>query len=262
MSLDLTDDKSTLVQVMAWCRQATSHYLSQCWPRFMSPYGVTRSQWVNSYTAIIWTSIARWNSQPYIPIGSRLSGHPSANIRPRSTDISCNLGVLTSVCNMYIFKHVQKINSVALYKTAVSLLQSPMETLQSCTKPLTSRLLDMCLDLWLFTHVDPSTAPSRKEEDLPCTKHLTLTKGKQSSTTSALPTTPIVAANSEDKTEKLTGKRQRRQRQHHNSISKDDEKKVIKKNFFDFYCAVNLKCLYLAEYCYSCCFSGNKTSMQ
>ena len=26
----LTDDKSTLVQVMAWCRQATSHYMSQC----------------------------------------------------------------------------------------------------------------------------------------------------------------------------------------------------------------------------------------
>ena len=25
--------------VMAWCRQATSHYLSQCWPRSMSPYG-------------------------------------------------------------------------------------------------------------------------------------------------------------------------------------------------------------------------------
>ena len=33
MSLDFTDDQSTLVQVMAWCRQATSHYLSQCWPR-------------------------------------------------------------------------------------------------------------------------------------------------------------------------------------------------------------------------------------
>ena len=29
MSLELADDKSTLVQVMAWCRQATSHYLSQ-----------------------------------------------------------------------------------------------------------------------------------------------------------------------------------------------------------------------------------------
>ena len=42
----VTDDKSTLVHVMAWCRQATSHYLSQCWPRSMSPYGVTRLQWV------------------------------------------------------------------------------------------------------------------------------------------------------------------------------------------------------------------------
>ena len=48
MSTDLTDDKSTLVQVMAWSHQATSHYLSQCWPRSMSPYGVTRPQWVNS----------------------------------------------------------------------------------------------------------------------------------------------------------------------------------------------------------------------
>ena len=46
MALDLTDDKSTLVQVMAWCCQATSHYLSQCWPRSMSQNGVTRPQWV------------------------------------------------------------------------------------------------------------------------------------------------------------------------------------------------------------------------
>ena len=44
-SLDLSDDKSTLVQVMAWCRQATSHYLIQCWPRSLPPYGVTRPKW-------------------------------------------------------------------------------------------------------------------------------------------------------------------------------------------------------------------------
>ena len=44
-SLDFTDDQLTLVQVMAWCRQATSHYLSQCWPRSLSPYGITRPQW-------------------------------------------------------------------------------------------------------------------------------------------------------------------------------------------------------------------------
>ena len=59
MTLGLTDDKSTLVQVMAWCRQATSHYLSQCWPCSMLPYGVTRPQWVK-YTryqspSCVWT---------------------------------------------------------------------------------------------------------------------------------------------------------------------------------------------------------------
>ena len=42
--MDHTYDQSTLVQVMAWCHQATSHYLSQCWPRFLSPYGVTKPE--------------------------------------------------------------------------------------------------------------------------------------------------------------------------------------------------------------------------
>ena len=53
MSLDFTDDQSTLVQVMAWCRQATSHYLSRCRPRSPSPYGVTRPQWVNNKVSSI-----------------------------------------------------------------------------------------------------------------------------------------------------------------------------------------------------------------
>ena len=47
MSLDFTDDQSTLVQVMACCVTATSHYLNQCWYKPMLPYGITRPQWVN-----------------------------------------------------------------------------------------------------------------------------------------------------------------------------------------------------------------------
>ena len=31
-----SDDKSTLFLVIAWCRRATGHYPSQCWPRFIS----------------------------------------------------------------------------------------------------------------------------------------------------------------------------------------------------------------------------------
>ena len=41
MPVDLIDNLSTLGQVMAWCHQATSHYLIQCWPRFM---GATSGQ--------------------------------------------------------------------------------------------------------------------------------------------------------------------------------------------------------------------------
>ena len=55
MPMDLTDDKSTLVQIMAWCRQATSHYLSQCWPRSLSPYGVIRPQWVKAIMDMVMT---------------------------------------------------------------------------------------------------------------------------------------------------------------------------------------------------------------
>ena len=44
MPLNLTNEKSTFVQAMAWCCHATSHHLSQC---SVSQYGVTRPQWVN-----------------------------------------------------------------------------------------------------------------------------------------------------------------------------------------------------------------------
>ena len=43
------DDKSTLVQVMAWCHQAASHYLSHCWPRSILSSGITRPQWVKTF---------------------------------------------------------------------------------------------------------------------------------------------------------------------------------------------------------------------
>ena len=48
-SMDLTNDKLTLVQVMAWCREATSHYLSQCWSRSLLPYGVIWPKWVKMF---------------------------------------------------------------------------------------------------------------------------------------------------------------------------------------------------------------------
>ena len=45
---DTTNNRSTLAWAMAWCR----HNLNQCWPRSMSPYGVTRPLWINSSTSL------------------------------------------------------------------------------------------------------------------------------------------------------------------------------------------------------------------
>ena len=45
---------------MAWYRQAASHYLSQCWPRSLSPYGVTRPQWVKITTISPRGQRVRW----------------------------------------------------------------------------------------------------------------------------------------------------------------------------------------------------------
>ena len=64
MPRDLTDDKSTLVQVMAWCLMATSHYLSQCWLSSLSPYGITRPQWVIFFVIVI-GSPCKWNLQTF-----------------------------------------------------------------------------------------------------------------------------------------------------------------------------------------------------
>ena len=58
-----TNNKSTLVQVMAWCRRATSHYLGQCWLRSLSPHGVTRPQWVKSviFKLLLWIHICSYS---------------------------------------------------------------------------------------------------------------------------------------------------------------------------------------------------------
>ena len=63
MSLYLTDDKSTLVQVITWCRQAASHYLSKHRPRYMSTDSVTRPQWANKLF-IIFTTLSFHTTVP------------------------------------------------------------------------------------------------------------------------------------------------------------------------------------------------------
>ena len=56
--------KSTLVQVMVWCHQATNHYLSQCWPRSMSAI------WVHLATIISFLICVKWGNWVNISSGN------------------------------------------------------------------------------------------------------------------------------------------------------------------------------------------------
>ena len=89
--------RSTLVQVMAWCCQATNHYLSQCWPRSMSPYGVTMPQWVDicvyiSNTFFYFCAFLTFPFMPNLPgVSSTATSHPwtgtvSSNIAKKGAE--------------------------------------------------------------------------------------------------------------------------------------------------------------------------------
>ena len=51
-SIKFSLKRSASIQGMAWCRQATSHFLSKSGPRSVSPYCVTLPQWVKMHAEI------------------------------------------------------------------------------------------------------------------------------------------------------------------------------------------------------------------
>ena len=66
MPYNTLDERSTLAQVMAWCRQATSHYLSKHWPRSMLSYDATKPQWVKLLSCIGWFILGKlWLLMPW-----------------------------------------------------------------------------------------------------------------------------------------------------------------------------------------------------
>ena len=100
MSLDLTDDKSTLSQIMAWCHQVPSHYLSQCWLSSMLQYGVTRPQWFKYHgTAHSYTKQTTFQTTKMFWVT------PYNILFKRKKFMTCldNLIMSTQVQNCYIF---------------------------------------------------------------------------------------------------------------------------------------------------------------
>ena len=89
---------------MTWCHQTAIHYPKERWPRVISPYGVTRPQWVNSVASVpislsptpiraiitIWYSPGpRFNIKTVFP-GMRI---PILKIRPSQDRLTFNMDI-------------------------------------------------------------------------------------------------------------------------------------------------------------------------
>ena len=154
MPWDLTNDKSALVQVMAWCRQATSHYLSQCWPSSMSPYGVNKPQWINLRL-------------PYFHISKGV-------LLLISTPFSIDLALIFPILDWII----QLLSNTFNYRTTVFPLQKNYTSnhFKWVSQGLPSLIIppeqQSCWGLYWFhsvrLYVRPSVRPSVRLSRLPC----------------------------------------------------------------------------------------------
>ena len=80
---------------MAWCHQATSHYLSPSWPRSLSPYDITGPQWVNVCITSTYTHLSNTLLQSLSPI----------------VTISSNLNIISILLDQYQHWRMQYFSS-------------------------------------------------------------------------------------------------------------------------------------------------------
>ena len=135
MPMDLADGLSTLVQVMAWCRQAISHYLSQCWPRSLSPSGVTWPQWVN----LGWCHMVSWNLLTHLWPNETMWRHRSVSALAQA--MACCL----MVSSHYLNKCWLIISEVLWHLRAIS-----QEVIQTSVLDLSLKINNLRLELFLL----------------------------------------------------------------------------------------------------------------
>ena len=89
------NNMSALVQVMAWCCQATSHYMNQYWSRSVMPYCITRLHWAKWITETVdeihqfwtWSYGSQTNKSVVLYQSSHLKIHVTLNHGHRLFDM-------------------------------------------------------------------------------------------------------------------------------------------------------------------------------
>ena len=102
-----TVDKLTSVQVMAWCHQAPSYYLKQCWSRSMSTYYFIRPQWVQileSYTKRLASSWWYWQiSLEFCHLNFIISSMIIKEVKPCGLLMTWHKTVITPVLMLWSY---------------------------------------------------------------------------------------------------------------------------------------------------------------
>ena len=154
---------------MAWCHQATSHYLSQCWPRSMSPNGNTTLQYVKgNYSRVNVLELPRWEVKIALGNGLVLVRINIICIIHFSIVLLHAISEVELSATIYVFLFLQSFPALgALWsapkQTAISYyLQWPELTTRAFFLPkykcrtwvsfcTVKRYLSLESDLWVFT---------------------------------------------------------------------------------------------------------------
>ena len=144
MSLGLNDDKSTiLVQLKAWCHQATSSYIDQCWPRSPMQFGVIKPQWVE---------ILLFQPCEFLGVSCYLVGDGYFNefhIWPTSDLVAFGLFLKTDVWVYFIlgsciyYNHIEVKRNVLFLEMAFSDGFPSMKFFNSANALVTYRILEI-----------------------------------------------------------------------------------------------------------------------
>ena len=124
---------------MAWCRQARGHYLSQWWPRSLSPYAVTRPHWIKIHRQLtaFFNSTKKWLHYLYNAFNTWVINPVYLH------EISCNIPELAIVQrHLVLYKHLDIAYTLML-------VRQPTIFFDCSISPVTSKL-------WIPLRYSPS----------------------------------------------------------------------------------------------------------
>ena len=133
------DDKLTLVQVMAWCYQALSHYLNQCWPRY----------WHTIWHHLCHNELTHWGRVMHICVGKLIITGSDNGLSPdqRKAIISANAGLLSIGPLRTYFSE----NSIKIQQFSLKKMHMKMSSVTWCPSCLGLNVLNIICDICSLT---------------------------------------------------------------------------------------------------------------